>query len=93
MPVRVGVQVQPQHADFDGMPRKGIATVSKAGYLYILDRTSGAPLTPVLDTPVPQDRIGRPIVARMRAPTRSALLTGPFSVSGSQPKASTRTSP
>jgi alcohol dehydrogenase (cytochrome c) len=44
-------------ADFDGMPRKGITTVSKAGYLYILDRTSGAPLTPVLDTPVPQDKI------------------------------------
>jgi alcohol dehydrogenase (cytochrome c) len=44
-------------AEFDGMPRKGITTVSKAGYLYILDRTSGVPLTPVLETPVPQDRI------------------------------------
>jgi alcohol dehydrogenase (cytochrome c) len=44
-------------AEFDGMPRKGIATVSKAGYLYILDRTTGVPLTPVLETPVPQDKI------------------------------------
>jgi quinohemoprotein ethanol dehydrogenase len=43
-------------ADFDGMPRKGIAVVSKAGYLYLLDRTSGVPLTPVIETPVPQDR-------------------------------------
>jgi alcohol dehydrogenase (cytochrome c) len=44
-------------AEFDGMPRKGITAVSKAGYLYILDRTSGVPLTPVLETPVPQDTI------------------------------------
>ena len=39
------------------MPRKGIAVVSKAGYLYILDRVTGVPLTPVIETPVPQDRI------------------------------------
>jgi alcohol dehydrogenase (cytochrome c) len=44
-------------ADFDGMRRKGITAVSKAGYLYILDRTSGVPLTPVVETPVPQDAI------------------------------------
>jgi alcohol dehydrogenase (cytochrome c) len=43
-------------AEIDGIPRKGIATVSKAGYLYLLDRTSGVPLTPVIETPVPQDR-------------------------------------
>jgi hypothetical protein len=43
-------------AAFDGMPRKGIAVVSKAGYLYLLDRTTGVPLTPVVETPVPQDR-------------------------------------
>lgn len=42
-------------AEFDGMPRKGIAGVSKAGYLYILDRTTGVPLTPVIETPVPQE--------------------------------------
>jgi alcohol dehydrogenase (cytochrome c) len=46
-------------AEFDGMPRKGIAVVSKAGYLYILDRTSGVPLTPVIETPVPQDATQR----------------------------------
>jgi PQQ-dependent dehydrogenase (methanol/ethanol family) len=44
-------------ADFDGMRRKGITAVSKGGYLYILDRTSGVPLTPVVETPVPQDAI------------------------------------
>jgi len=42
-------------AEFDGMPRRGIAVVSKAGYLYILDRVTGVPLTPVIETPVPQD--------------------------------------
>ncbi|WP_428100067.1 PQQ-binding-like beta-propeller repeat protein [Candidatus Rariloculus sp.] len=44
-------------AEFDGIPRKGIAQVSKAGFLYILDRTTGVPLTPVVETPVPQDAI------------------------------------
>ncbi len=44
-------------AEFDGMPRKGIAQVSKAGYLYILDRRSGVPLTPVIEMPVPQDAV------------------------------------
>jgi alcohol dehydrogenase (cytochrome c) len=43
-------------AEFDGMPRKGIANASKSGFLYILDRTTGVPLTPVIETPVPQDR-------------------------------------
>ena len=43
-------------AEYDGIPRKGIAVVSKAGYLYILDRVTGVPLTPVVETPVPQDR-------------------------------------
>jgi PQQ-dependent dehydrogenase (methanol/ethanol family) len=42
-------------AEFNGMPRKGIAQVSKAGFLYILDRITGVPLTPVIETPVPQD--------------------------------------
>lgn len=46
-------------AEFDGIPRKAIAHVAKTGYLYILDRTSGVPLTPVIDMPVPQD----PVVA------------------------------
>ena len=46
-------------ADFDGMPRKAIVTVSKAGYLYILDRATGVPLTPVIETPVPQDATQR----------------------------------
>jgi len=44
-------------AEFDGMPRRAIAQVGKAGFLYILDRTSGAPLTPVLWQPVPQSAV------------------------------------
>jgi alcohol dehydrogenase (cytochrome c) len=46
-------------AEFDRMPRRALAHVAKSGYLYILDRTSGVPLTPVIETPVPQD----PVVA------------------------------
>jgi alcohol dehydrogenase (cytochrome c) len=42
-------------AEIDGVMRKGIAEVSKSGYLYILDRTDGSPLTPIIDTPVPQE--------------------------------------
>ena len=37
-------------ADFDDMRREGITAVSKGGCLYILDRTSGAPLTLVGET-------------------------------------------
>jgi alcohol dehydrogenase (cytochrome c) len=39
----------------DGKPRKGLAEIGKSGYLYILDRTNGQPLTPVVETPVPQE--------------------------------------
>ncbi len=44
-------------AEFDGMPRKAIAHVNKNGFLFILNRASGVPLTPVLETPVPQDAV------------------------------------
>ena len=42
-------------AEVDGEMRKGIAEASKSGYLFILDRTDGSPLTPIIDTPVPQE--------------------------------------
>ncbi|HHX82354.1 MAG TPA: PQQ-binding-like beta-propeller repeat protein, partial [Pseudomonadaceae bacterium] len=38
----------------DGVPRKGLSQISKSGYLFLLDRITGAPLTPIVDTPVPQ---------------------------------------
>lgn len=41
-------------AEFNGVMRKGIAEVSKSGYLYILDRVTGEPLIPVNYMPVPQ---------------------------------------
>ncbi len=44
-------------AEFDGMPRKAIAHVNKSGFLFILNRVSGVPLTPVLEMPVPQDAV------------------------------------
>jgi alcohol dehydrogenase (cytochrome c) len=42
-------------AEYAGRKRKGIAQVGKNGYLFILDRTDGTPLTPIVETPVPQE--------------------------------------
>jgi alcohol dehydrogenase (cytochrome c) len=42
-------------AEIDGVMRKGLAQIPKSGYLYILDRTDGSPLTPIVETPVPQE--------------------------------------
>ena len=39
----------------DGVMRKGLSQISKAGYLYILDRVTGQGLTPIVETPVPQE--------------------------------------
>lgn len=39
----------------DGLMRKGLSQISKSGYLYLLDRTTGQGLTPIIDTPVPQN--------------------------------------
>lgn len=38
----------------NGVQRKGISQISKSGYLFLLDRITGEPLTPILDVPVPQ---------------------------------------
>ncbi len=42
-------------AAVQGVPRKGIAEVSKSGFLYILDRVTGAPLTGIEERQVPQE--------------------------------------
>jgi alcohol dehydrogenase (cytochrome c) len=42
-------------ATIDGVPRKGLAEISKSGYLYILDRITGEPLIGIPETPVPQE--------------------------------------
>jgi glucose dehydrogenase/mono/diheme cytochrome c family protein len=39
----------------DGMMRKGLSQISKSGYLFLLDRITGEGLTPIVDTPVPQE--------------------------------------
>jgi PQQ-dependent dehydrogenase (methanol/ethanol family) len=39
----------------DGVPRKGLSQISKSGYLFLLDRITGEGLTPIIDTPVPQN--------------------------------------
>ena len=39
----------------DGVVRKGLSQISKSGYLFLLDRITGDGLTPIVDTPVPQE--------------------------------------
>ncbi len=46
-------------AMIDGELRHGLAEASKSGYLFILDRTDGSPLTPIVDMPVPQNEISK----------------------------------
>lgn len=42
-------------AEVAGVPRKGLAEVSKSGFLYILDRVTGAPLIGIEEREVPQE--------------------------------------
>jgi quinohemoprotein ethanol dehydrogenase len=42
-------------APYAGKIRKGVAEVSKTGWVYILDRETGKPLTPIEERPVPQE--------------------------------------
>jgi quinohemoprotein ethanol dehydrogenase len=43
------------NATYAGKQRKGIAEAAKTGWVYILDRTSGQPLVPIVETPVMQE--------------------------------------
>ncbi len=42
-------------AQYNGEVRKGVAQISKTGWVYILDRETGKPLTPIEERPVPQE--------------------------------------
>ena len=42
-------------APYEGRLRKGIAEVSKTGWVYLLDRATGKPLLGIEERPVPQD--------------------------------------
>jgi len=42
-------------AEYNGVMRKGIAEVSKTGWVYILDRITGEPLIGIEERPVPQE--------------------------------------
>lgn len=42
-------------APYNGVMRKGIAEVSKTGWIYILDRITGEPLIGIEERPVPQE--------------------------------------
>lgn len=42
-------------ANINGVPRKGLAEVSKSGFLYVLDRVTGAPLHDIPEVAVPQE--------------------------------------
>ena len=46
-------------AQVDGRPRKAIAAMRADGYLFMLDRETGKPLTRIEDRPVTQDSLQR----------------------------------
>jgi quinoprotein glucose dehydrogenase len=41
----------------DGKPRKAVAQISKQGFLYVLDRLTGEPIWPIVETPVPASTV------------------------------------
>ena len=41
--------------EVDGQPRKALAAIRADGYLFLFDRETGEPLTPIEERPVPQD--------------------------------------
>jgi quinoprotein glucose dehydrogenase len=41
----------------DGRPRKILAQVSKQAFVYVLDRTTGAPIWPIEERPVPKSNV------------------------------------
>jgi len=55
-------------ANYDGVPRKGVAQAAKTGWVYILDRVTGKPLLPINETPV------------MQEPRQHTAATQPFPV-------------
>jgi quinoprotein glucose dehydrogenase len=41
----------------NGQPRKIIAATTKQGWVYVLDRVTGEPIWPIVETPVPQSEV------------------------------------
>jgi len=63
----------------DGKPVKALAQISKQAFVYVLDRTTGEPIWPIEERPVPQSSIpGENSAATQPFPTRPA----PFDVQG-----------
>ncbi len=57
----------------DGKPIKAVAQVSKQGFIYVLDRTTGKPVWPIEERAVPQSTVpGEQTSATQRFPTRPA---------------------
>jgi quinoprotein glucose dehydrogenase len=44
-------------ATIDGRERKGVAVISKQGFVYAFDRVTGEPLWPIEERPVPQSEV------------------------------------
>mgnify|MGYP000844131443 CR=1 FL=1 len=55
----------------DNRPRKALAQVSKQGFVYVLDRQTGEPIWPIVETPVPQSDVpGEVTSATQPIPTK-----------------------
>ncbi len=63
----------------DGRPRKIIAQTTKQGWVYVLDRTNGQPIWPIVETPVLQSEVPGEVTSPTQPiPTRPA----PYSQQG-----------
>jgi quinoprotein glucose dehydrogenase len=55
----------------DGRPRKILAQTTKQGFVYVLDRVTGQPIWPIVETPVPQSEVpGEQTSATQPIPTK-----------------------
>lgn len=65
----------------DGKPRKIIAATTKQGFVYVLDRVTGEPIWPIVETPVEQSEVpGEQTSPTQPIPTKPA----PYSQQGLQ---------
>ena len=59
----------------DGEKIKGLAQVSKQGFVYVLDRVTGQPVWPIEERPVPASNVpGERVAATQPFPTRPAAF-------------------
>ena len=54
----------------DGAARDAVAQATKMGFVFVLDRETGAPLFPVVERPAPRSKVAGEVDARLRSRCR-----------------------